>query len=233
MPEVLFFDVGNTLITPSPSVSEVFLEVARNRGHSVDRDVVYGHMPALDTLYERLYAEDDSFWCVQDRATAIWIEMYVLLSRLVGLGDDAMGIAHDMHAEYEDPSRWRIFEDVIDTLGHLRSQGFRMGLVSNWDSSLAGVIEGLGLGDYFEVVLSSAVVGLRKPDPAIFQLACEQMNVSPHDVVHVGDHVYADAMGAYACGIKPVIIDRKEILCSSSLSIIRSLTMLPDTLRSV
>ena len=83
-----------------------------------------------------------------------------------------------------------------------------LGLISNWDNRLAGLIDGLGLGEELDTVVSSAEVGLHKPDPRIFELACERLGVDPREAAHVGDHHYADIVGARAVGMQPVLIDR-------------------------
>jgi putative hydrolase of the HAD superfamily len=50
---------------------------------------------------------------------------------------------------------------------------------------------------------------LRKPDPRIFELACERVGVPAERSAHVGDHMYADVIGARAAGMRPVLIDRR------------------------
>ena len=63
---------------------------------------------------------------------------------------------------------------------------------------------------YFDEVVSSAVVGYRKPDPVIFDLACERLGVGAAHVAHIGDRPDADGDGASAAGIRPIIIDRRD-----------------------
>ncbi len=66
----------------------------------------------------------------------------------------------------------------------------------------------MGLYRYLDSVLSSASIGIIKPDPHIYEVACERLEVEPARAVHVGDHYYADVLGARAVGIHPVMIDR-------------------------
>jgi putative hydrolase of the HAD superfamily len=72
------------------------------------------------------------------------------------------------------------------------------------------LIEGLGIAEKLETVVSSAEVGLHKPDPRIFELACARLGLLPSECAHVGDHHYADVIGAEAVGMSPVLIDRFE-----------------------
>ena len=60
----------------------------------------------------------------------------------------------------------------------------------------------------FDTIVSSASVGLHKPDPRIFEMACDRLSVEPSDAVHIGDHHYSDIVGASAVGMTAVLIDR-------------------------
>lgn len=75
---------------------------------------------------------------------------------------------------------------------------------------MEGLLRDLRLLPYFDTVVSSAVVGYRKPNPVIFDLACERMGVRAEACVHVGDRPDADGDGARAAGVRPVIIDRHD-----------------------
>ncbi len=96
----------------------------------------------------------------------------------------------------------------MPTFARLREAGVRTGVISNWDRRLASILDGMGLGPMFDAVVSSADVGLHKPDPRIFELACERLGVAPARCAHVGDHYYADDVGASAVGMRAVLIDR-------------------------
>jgi len=81
-----------------------------------------------------------------------------------------------------------------------------------------------------DVVVSSAEVGLRKPDPRIFELALARVGVAADEAVHVGDHLYADILGAEAVGMYPVLIDRHNGERPERCNFIRSLDELDSLL---
>ncbi len=62
-----------------------------------------------------------------------------------------------------------------------------MAVVSNFDTRLRDILEGLGVLDLFDAVVVSAEVGAEKPNPVIFEAACEQLGVRPEEAVHIGD----------------------------------------------
>ena len=204
----VFFDVGNTLLYPYPSVSEVVREVLCEEGHIHDLSAIDSFMPLVDDYYEDRYREDDTFWTDEDETSAVWVGMYSLLCRKLGIDLDAERIARRVYDEFGDPGRWRAYSDVVPAFERLRDRGVRIGLISNWDKRLTGIFTGLGIGDMLDTVVSSAEVGLHKPDPRIFELALSRVGVSAQESVHVGDHHYADILGAEAVGMLPVLIDR-------------------------
>jgi 2-haloalkanoic acid dehalogenase type II len=100
------------------------------------------------------------------------------------------------------------YPEVAGTLAELREQGHRLLVVSNWDCALPGWLDGAGLLDLFDDVVTSAVVGAAKPDPAIFAAALERAGAGPERAVHVGDSLSKDVAGARAAGIRPVLLCR-------------------------
>jgi putative hydrolase of the HAD superfamily len=85
--------------------------------------------------------------------------------------------------------------------------GLRMAVVSNSDGTVEANIRALGLRDFFEVVVDSAVVGCEKPDPRIFQFALQAVGVEPSRTIYVGDLYSVDVLGARAAGMHPVLLD--------------------------
>ncbi len=208
MLRAVFFDVGNTLLYPYPSVAHVVRDILLDEGHARDVAAIEGYLPLVDEFYEERYREDDSFWTDEDETSAVWVGMYSLLARELGLHADAERIARRVYDEFGDAARWRAYPDVAPALERLKARGLRLGVISNWDRRLARILDGLGLGGLFDTIISSAEVGLRKPDPRIFDVACEELGVAPGEAAHVGDHEYADLLGANSVGMAAVLIDR-------------------------
>ena len=174
MTEAVFFDVGSTLIRPCPSVAETFARVAAERGHDLTVRDVEPHMPAMDAYYEAEYLRDGDFWCSHEGSTAIWLDQYRYVCHLAGIGHDAEGVAQTVHEAYRRAECWETYADVTACLRALKERGYALGVVSNWDAGLEGLLRDLRLLPYFDTVVSSAVVGYRKPNPVIFNLACSE-----------------------------------------------------------
>lgn len=230
MTEAVFFDVGSTLIRPCPSVAETLARVAAERGHGVSVRDIEPHMPAMDAYYEAEYLRDGDFWCSHEGSTAIWLDQYRYVCHLAGIGHDAEGVAQSVHACYRRADHWELYPDVVDALRGLKERGHALCVVSNWDAGLEGLLRDLRLLPYFDAVVSSAAVGYRKPDPVIFDLACELMGVRAEACVHVGDRPDADGDGASAAGVRPVIVDRHDAEAGCGYERVGALTDLLELL---
>ncbi len=93
-----------------------------------------------------------------------------------------------------------------EVLDRLRAAGLRLGVVSNSDGRVEEALAAAGLRDRFEVVLDSALVGVEKPDPAIFRAALDALGVAPADALYVGDLYEVDVVGARAAGMEAVLL---------------------------
>ncbi len=117
--------------------------------------------------------------------------------------------------------RFRAYDDAAPALAQLRELGLKLVCVSNWDVSLPGVLARCGLEGALDGIVTSAQVGSRKPDPAIFGPALELARCSATEAVYVGDTPAEDVEGARAAGIRALLIDREGGADIDSLSCIR------------
>lgn len=208
--KAVFFDAGNTLLQPYPSVEHVCAEVFKRNGYEVSDEQISQAVALGDRYYEERYWQDDSFWSNEAEAEALWIELYSLVAGEVGINGGRRRIAKEIYDEFGCHCRWQLFPDVKETLDELKAQNLKVGIISNWDSRLADLCFGIGITPYLDFVMSSAVVGKMKPQPDIFELALRRAGVKAPEAIHVGDHYYADILGARSVGITPVLIHRAQ-----------------------
>jgi len=104
-------------------------------------------------------------------------------------------------SEYQ--GHWRLGDDTLKTLETLKKRGFRMGIISN-DSDREDVrvlMKKGNLEPFFEHVVVSAEEGCRKPHPRIFQRGLKLFRTTPEHCGMVGDTLSADIVGANQLGI--------------------------------
>jgi putative hydrolase of the HAD superfamily len=105
---------------------------------------------------------------------------------------------------------WRLFPETLDVFSALRQKKIPIGIVSNWDSRLFSICDGLRLTGLMNFVVASAAFGASKPDRRIFEEALRLAAVRPAEGLHVGDSVENDCRGAEGAGMGAVLIDRKN-----------------------
>ena len=158
MIEAVFFDAGNTLLKPHPSMEEVCLEVLRSHGLTIGAEELDRGLASSEKYYEDRYWNDDTFWASEREAAEMWTRLYALLMRELGVPDPE-GMGAVMYDEFGKGSRWALFDDVLPTLRALSGMGILMGIISNWDARLSLSLPGTGPGSIFTFVISSACVG--------------------------------------------------------------------------
>jgi putative hydrolase of the HAD superfamily len=100
-----------------------------------------------------------------------------------------------LFALYGTPAVWRVEPAARSALRRAREAGLRTGVVSNMDARLPALLDALGLGGAFDVVVVPARCGFAKPDARIFQAALAALGVAPKEAVYVGDRE-RDCVGA-------------------------------------
>lgn len=108
-------------------------------------------------------------------------------------------------------SHWQAEADTIPTLKELQMHGYRLGIISNAgdDDDVQLLIDKARIRPYFEVILSSASFGTRKPSPKIFHAVLYKLGVQPSRAVMVGDKLEADILGAQNAGMFAIWITRR------------------------
>lgn len=94
--------------------------------------------------------------------------------------------------------------EVLRVLARLRSNGWTVGIVSNATPDEVVNWPDCPLRDAVEDAVFSCQIGYMKPDPAIYNLACERLGISPTETVFVGDGGFDELQGAAAVGMRPV-----------------------------
>jgi putative hydrolase of the HAD superfamily len=209
-PKAIFFDAAGTLFTVNGSVGDIYARIARDYGKEVfAKDVEEGFrrcfadappMAFPGVSPERISSLEKQWW--QD----------IVYNVFTPLG------AFPQFSEYFDALfsyfartvAWQLYPETVDTLVSLRKRGILLGVISNFDSRLFGLLDGFNITHFFDPIVISTHVGAAKPEKTIFLQALAHLKVHPEETFHVGDSLHADIEGASAVGILPVLVDRKS-----------------------
>ena len=144
----------------------------------------------------------------------LWFYKTFLLSLGFPNRDD---IAVELYKVFSNPKTYKVFPDVIPFLEKITNYGLSMGVVSNWESWLSVLLEQCSIAKYFQTIAVSGEIGIEKPDKRIFEIPLYQLNVSPQDVVYIGDVLETDILPALEIGMYTVLIDRKGVYKNNNI----------------
>ncbi len=103
---------------------------------------------------------------------------------------------------------WRaVTDDARALLRDLQAAGVPMAVVSNSEGRARETLTEVDVARYFVEIVDSGVVGIAKPDPAIFEVAARALGLPLSALVHVGDSESADVDGAHAAGAWAIRFD--------------------------
>ena len=157
-------------------------------------------------------------------------------SLLLSLSDSEIHqIAVDM-AHYINAKTLDLLHENKQVLEHLKQAGYPMVLVSNFYGNINQVLKDAEIDGYFKDVIESAVVGVRKPNPAIFALGVCALDLPASQVLVVGDTYGKDIIPAHKLGchtlwIKGLQWEEKQVDESIPDGIIRKLSEMEDFLK--
>jgi len=189
----LLLDAGNTIVfLDHGAVADVL---------GLDAGAVAAAEPIAKRRYEAALREGGSHGDG-------WRIFAAELARAAGAEGDIEGAVDALWAEHQRFNLWRrVPDDFREAIERARALGFRIGVVSNSEGKLPELFEAVGLAGAFEVIVDSALVGVRKPDPAIFAMALDALGCDAEPSWYAGDLPDVDVVGARAAGLNAALID--------------------------
>lgn len=213
MIRAIAFDLWETLITDTPELSrrqermrlERIERILADHGHAdIAERLERGYRDAWHRCHDLYWSLDRDVPCRQQivhMLDAIGIDPATFSEQSLALIEEAYaGAALEVLPAAVDGAR--------ETVTHLKSEGFRLGLISNTGrtpgSTLRGVLDRLGMASAFEAMVFSDEHGECKPRRSIFENLRNQLHVGWNEIVFIGDNIYADVHGAQQCGMRAV-----------------------------
>lgn len=196
----IIFDYGGTIDSRGVHWSEVIWDGYVASGVAVDK-------PTLRDAYvyaERELARTRHILPHHTFHDLLLIKMRIELQWLVDGGfltSDAVEAYAGPIADYCYDAARNSIADARPVLDSLYAR-FPMVLVSNFYGNVEAVLEDFDLRKYFKSIIESAVVGVRKPDPRIFELGVQALGLNPDEVLVVGDSYKKDIVPAESLGCK-------------------------------
>jgi putative hydrolase of the HAD superfamily len=232
----IIFDYGGTIDTNRVHWGEVIAEQYRLSGIEIERKLyrnayVYGERSLAKSP---IIMPEDTFHTLLRKKIAIQFEY---LREQTADGCFTSTKANDIADG--------CYNKVKETLGKSRAiveelaRQYPMVLVTNFYGNMPVVLKEFGLGKYFKCIVESSVVGIRKPDPALFALGIEALNLPAKEIVVIGDSYRKDIYPSSSLGCKTIWLKNicwaEEPIEEGHVpnTIISSIEQLPQTIEKI
>jgi REG-2-like HAD superfamily hydrolase len=223
--DAIMFDAGGTLIDVRPSKQEIFARILSEHDLHAKPEKIAVSMAKADRQLDTEFAEMDG----KDEPR-FWQRYDDLVLADLGIKSHLKEISKDLSRSFQEimqkTESWTEYPDVRPALERLRRRDFKVGVVSNATDLLNKVFQNLDLSRYFDFVIISDEVGVRKPSPEIFMMAAEEAGTSPSRSLYLGDKPAVDIKGATRAGMNAILVDRANAFPDASCIRIRDLTYL-------
>lgn len=204
----VFFDAGNTLIYPR--LDEIAADLTSQGYPATVEDFHVAERIGKARLDEWLWPQIRNGQLPRQVDPYYWGEyLSALMARLKVPESVRARVLDHVVSRFKDITVWsRVFDDTVPLLQSLRERGNFLGVISNSIGTMEQQLQRVGLAAHFDTILDSAIVGVEKPHPEIFQMALERAGVSAREALFVGDTYATDVGGAQLAGLTGVLIDR-------------------------
>ncbi|MEJ2549986.1 MAG: HAD family hydrolase [Anaerolineales bacterium] len=205
----VIFDFGSTLIAFRGEASEVRALATRAMVKKLNEESV---RLDNDVFIQRFYELLETSFAAREASNIEISSMSVLRLVLTEFGYAAVADETLEHAlacfykHFED--HWEPMSDLLAVLDEIHEADYRLGMISNAGNAanVQRLIDKAGIRKYFDPVLISSEVGLRKPHRLLFETVLRRWQLPAEQVVMIGDMLKADVLGAQQVGMHQIWI---------------------------
>lgn len=206
-------DAAGTLIKTRRPVGQIYCDIAARHGASLDPAALgRGFAATFSTMPPMAFAEL--------RGQAVAAEILDELERdwwrrlVREVTDHAGGVRAfepfftALYDYFATAEAWSLYPEVDAFLTAIAASNLQVAVISNFDSRLLAVLEGLGVGDRVGPIIFSTGAGSAKPDAGIFEDTVAELGRDPSECLHLGDNADADYAGAREAGMRALLLQR-------------------------
>jgi 2-haloacid dehalogenase len=214
----IFLDVGDTLLFLGIPPGAIYLDVLRRHGilknHHIEADLKTYFTEAWNEMNSKPNPDWKDRYRIHPHGQDGWwkelISLFlqkVMEESVVNLPDN---ITKEIFDKFENESLWEIEPSFFVLQEYAHKHKIGLGVISNWDYRLRGLLERKNLIDYFSPILISAEFGYEKPSEVIFQRALELSGREAEELIYVGDKPELDYFTPVRLGWNAFVIGAKK-----------------------
>ena len=199
----VFFDAVGTVINPEPSAADAYVEIGRRFGSQLAPAEVRQRFLASFKGQEE-FDSRHGLRTEEERERQRW---QCIVTEVLDDVADREGCFQALYDHFALPASWRWEREAAEVFRALAEMGYQVGIASNFDHRLRGLVGGSGGLPGVQHLVISSEVGWKKPARQFFARLCEGVRLAPEQVLIVGDDPDNDFAGARAAGLPALLFD--------------------------
>ncbi|MCB1140820.1 MAG: HAD-IA family hydrolase [Leptospiraceae bacterium] len=235
--KAIFLDVGDTILFLKDNPSQIYLSILQKHGYIRSDFSREALKESFNYAWNFLSSRTDSEWrdrySIHPRGEGGWWKelIQVFLEHLHGteLSIVRDEVFDEIFKRFDSPEIWEIEPGLMNLIEFCRTEGIFLGIISNWDLRLRGILEKKNLTQYFHPILISAEFGYEKPSPKIFLEAQNHYQFPAENYLYIGDKEDLDFLPTQKLGWNSLILSKTK---EKNLHTIHTLSEVPERIRS-
>ncbi len=215
----IYLDVGDTLLYLNVPPGSIYLDILKKNGYIQDTVEPSLLKNAFSKAWSEMNEKSDTSYrdryrIHRDGKDGWWKELIHVFLKIVN-GEDLNlptdAVYQEIFQKFDDETLWKIEPTFFELLERTEKAGISLGIISNWDLRLRGLLERKNLTKYFSPILISAEFGYEKPSELIFKEAEKLSNCKAEELVYVGDKPELDYYTPHLLGWRAFIIRNEAV----------------------
>jgi len=195
----IFFDLDHTLWDFDKNSALTFDKIFKSNKVNIDIPEFLSHYEPINLNYWKLYREEQI-----DKASLRYGRLYDTFNAIGFKSSD--DLIHKLSEDYIDnlTTHNHLFDGTLEILNYLQSNYILHIITNGFAEVQYGKLQKANIDHYFKTVTNSEMVGVKKPNPKIFEFAIHEAKVSMKNSIMIGDNYEADVIGAIKFGMDAI-----------------------------
>lgn len=217
------FDAAGTLFDTVRPIGESYASLANRYGMKVSAPEIEERFRSCFSKCPPLAFREAPAQQLKDLERGWWKNLVRRIFEPYGPFPHFEDYFAELFTHFSKAETWALYSETQETLAALKQRGLILQIISNFDSRVTGLLDGLGIASWFDSVVLSSQVGYAKPAPEIFHRALLLHHLKAQEAMHVGDSLINDALAASQAGLSAVWLNRNGSAAPQSFPQVRSL----------
>ena len=199
--KVVYFDAAGTLFHIKGSVADVYLHYAEQYGVQSSPRL----KQAVNTAFTQAFRDAPPPAFAVNKIEELkqcerlwWFDIVHAVFYRVGMFEGFDEYFEKVFEAFSGGKHWALYPETLSVIGELRSKGYELGIISNFDTRLFSILSDLSLRECFDSITISSLARAAKPARQIFEYALSQHVIDPEEALHLGDSVREELGGGQA-----------------------------------